>query len=164
MNLKATIYLTAKKPKHYTHQQLPTSDPVFTTTMHPLTFIAISVYFVGKTTPIGAQTCHFPNGSVAPRDTPCRAPSSDEASPCCAYMDVCLDNGLCLSQTALRSFREAVSQIQVGKAVDVRNIVRMVGFNDSMRKARILCPLTPIFFSPPRIAQDYLIKAHASLS
>ena len=46
------------------------------------------------------STCFFPDGTVAPRDTPCHDPLlSGGASACCAGSDVCLDNNLCLAQS-----------------------------------------------------------------
>lgn len=44
------------------------------------------------------QTCYFPDGSVSLGFTPCHSASTG-ASACCAEMDVCLDNKLCLSQS-----------------------------------------------------------------
>ena len=69
--------------------------------MHTLFFTAIAVCFLEKVTTIGAQTCYFPNGSAADRDIPCRAPTSNQASACCAYSDICLDNSLCLAQSGV---------------------------------------------------------------
>ncbi|KAM0805009.1 hypothetical protein BDR22DRAFT_885099 [Usnea florida] len=47
-----------------------------------------------------ASTCFFPDGTVAPRDTPCHDPFlRGGASACCAESDVCLDNNLCLAQS-----------------------------------------------------------------
>ena len=66
--------------------------------MYALSLIAISVCFSMKATTIRAQTCYFPDGSISYRDTPCRASSYGQASPCCAVMDICLDNALCLAQ------------------------------------------------------------------
>lgn len=66
--------------------------------MYILTLIAFLICLLEKAVTISAQTCFFPNGDVSSRDTPCRALPSDQASACCAYMDVCLDNGLCLAQ------------------------------------------------------------------
>ena len=63
--------------------------------MHTLFHIASAICFLEKATRIGAQTCYFPDGSAATRDTPCRALSSNQASACCGYSDLCLDNGLC---------------------------------------------------------------------
>ena len=60
--------------------------------------IAFSFYVLGKVTLAAAQTCYFPDGSLSGRDTPCRATSDGEASACCAWFDICLDNNLCLSQ------------------------------------------------------------------
>ena len=65
--------------------------------MHALMFIAILACFLGRVTTIGAPTCYFPDGSEANRDTTCRAQAYGQASACCAYMDICLDNSLCLS-------------------------------------------------------------------
>ena len=49
---------------------------------------------------VNAQTCYYPDGSISFRDTPCHSPSvGDGASACCGYPDICLDNGLCLSQS-----------------------------------------------------------------
>lgn len=76
------------------------------TNMHALNLIAISVCFLMKATTIRAQACYFPDGSVSTRDTPCRALSFGQASPCCRTTDVCLDNDLCLAQ----SDTEAVSR------------------------------------------------------
>lgn len=67
--------------------------------MHPPIFILISACFLVQVITIRAQTCYFPDGSESPRDTPCRAPASGQASACCPYLDVCLDNSLCLAQT-----------------------------------------------------------------
>lgn len=67
--------------------------------MHALIFILISACFLGKATRIAAQTCYFPDGSQSSRDTPCRTPSPGQASACCAYFDICLDNSLCLAQS-----------------------------------------------------------------
>lgn len=47
-----------------------------------------------------AQTCYFPDGSVADRDTPCNSNATNYGvSACCAHMDICLDNHLCLAQS-----------------------------------------------------------------
>ena len=44
-----------------------------------------------------AQTCYYPDGTVAPGDTPCRSPSIGEgSSACCAKAHICLSNSLCL--------------------------------------------------------------------
>ena len=67
--------------------------------MLALVFIIILVCSLEKATRVAAQTCYFPDGSPSPRDTPCRAPSSGQASPCCPYFDICLDNSLCLAQS-----------------------------------------------------------------
>lgn len=66
--------------------------------MHILVLIAVSVCLLEKAVTVGAQTCYFPDGSVSGRDIPCRAPSSDQASACCDFTAVCLDNNLCLDQ------------------------------------------------------------------
>ena len=60
--------------------------------------IAFSFCIVAKVTMTAAQTCYYPDGSVSERDTPCRATSQGQASECCAWLDVCLDNSLCLAQ------------------------------------------------------------------
>ena len=66
--------------------------------MHALPFIAGSVYFITTAATTGAQTCYFPNGVEATNDTPCRATQPGQASACCAHLDICLDNKLCLPQ------------------------------------------------------------------
>lgn len=66
--------------------------------MRALILTFISACFLGQAA-TRAQTCYFPDGSESPRDTPCRAASSGQASACCAYFDICLDNSLCLAQT-----------------------------------------------------------------
>ena len=44
-----------------------------------------------------AQTCYFPDGTVAPGDTPCHSPSLGVgSSACCAEFHICLNNNLCL--------------------------------------------------------------------
>lgn len=46
-----------------------------------------------------AQTCYYPDGSVASNDSPCRSSSVGEGpSACCDPADICLNNGLCLAQ------------------------------------------------------------------
>ena len=51
-----------------------------------------------KVTVTALKPCYFPDGSVGDRDTPCKASSRGQASACCAWFDICLDNSLCLSQ------------------------------------------------------------------
>ena len=80
-----------------------TSDRRLAKIMYKLVLIAVSVCLLEKAVTVGAQTCYFPDGSVAGRDTPCRAPTSDQASACCAYSDICLDNNLCLGQNGSQS-------------------------------------------------------------
>ena len=65
-------------------------------------FLAVLfVSFLGNITMTNAQTCYYPDGSVAPPDTPCHSPSvGDGASACCNHGDVCLDNNLCLAQSS----------------------------------------------------------------
>lgn len=47
-----------------------------------------------------AHTCYFPDGSVAVKDTPCNSyATSYTESACCGYLEVCLDNHLCLAQS-----------------------------------------------------------------
>ena len=82
----------------------PQKSAIFTssklaTNMHALNLIAMSFCFQMKATTIRAQSCYYPDGSVSTLDTPCRAPSTDQASPCCKATDVCLDNDLCLAQS-----------------------------------------------------------------
>ena len=60
--------------------------------------ITFAVCVLEIVTMTAAQTCYFPDGSVGDRDTPCRATSHGQASACCAWFDICLDNSLCLSQ------------------------------------------------------------------
>ena len=44
-----------------------------------------------------AQTCYYPDGTVAPGDTPCHSLSiGGGSSACCAKAHVCLSNNLCL--------------------------------------------------------------------
>ncbi len=62
-------------------------------------FTILSVFILGNAVIANAQTCYYPDGSVSSRDTPCHSPSvGDGASACCGYPDICLSNGLCLSQ------------------------------------------------------------------
>ena len=47
-----------------------------------------------------AQTCYYPDGSVASHDSPCHSSSTgDRSSACCNHADICLNNGLCLAQS-----------------------------------------------------------------
>lgn len=62
-------------------------------------FIEVLFVLLGNGILVDAQTCYYPDGSVSSHDTPCHSLLiGDEASACCGYLDVCLDNGLCLAQ------------------------------------------------------------------
>ena len=93
-----SILSTAKYRILSTRELIESLLPTLAKIMQSFILIAISTCILGKVSTISAQTCFFPNGDVASRDRPCRASSSDQASACCAYMDVCLDNNLCLAQ------------------------------------------------------------------
>ena len=63
-------------------------------------FINLWIVFLGIVVMADAQTCYYPDGSVASADSPCHSPSiKDGASACCNSVDICLNNGLCLSQS-----------------------------------------------------------------
>ena len=48
--------------------------------------------------PAWQLTCYFPNGDIAPNDTPC---TNETTSACCNEIDYCYDNGLCNSEFRL---------------------------------------------------------------
>lgn len=85
----------------YTRKLARAPFPRLIETMHILFFTVIALFSLEKATTTGAQTCYFPNGAAADRDIPCRAPTSNQASACCAYSDICLDNSLCLAQSGI---------------------------------------------------------------
>ena len=61
--------------------------------------VDIAYCLSGKIIMAGAQTCYYPDKSVAAKDSPCHSPSvGDGASACCNSNDICLNNGLCLAQ------------------------------------------------------------------
>ena len=58
-----------------------------------------SVGCLVKSNSMANATCYYPNGSIAPEDTPCHPPATgDSVSACCLDSHLCLDNGLCLPQ------------------------------------------------------------------
>ena len=62
-------------------------------------FTILSICILGNAVIANAQTCYYPDSSIASLHTPCHALSAgDGASACCHYADICLSNGLCLSQ------------------------------------------------------------------
>ena len=62
-------------------------------------YINSLVVFLGIVVMADAQMCYSPDGTAFPSDSPCHSPSIvDGASACCNTHDVCLNNGLCLSQ------------------------------------------------------------------
>ncbi|KAM0797565.1 hypothetical protein BDR22DRAFT_824195 [Usnea florida] len=62
-------------------------------------YINSLVVFLGIVVMADAQMCYSPDGTAFPTDSPCHSPSIvDGASACCNTHDVCLNNGLCLSQ------------------------------------------------------------------
>ena len=110
MNLSASasyyfsIISTANQPTLSTRELIESLLPTLAKIMQNFILIAISTCILGKVSTISAQKCYFPDGSVSSHDTPCRAPSSGQASSCCAYSDVCLDNNLCLAQGGGEAF------------------------------------------------------------
>ena len=62
-------------------------------------FLDLLVFFLGIVVMADAQTCFSPNGTIKSQDTPCHSAfTGDGASACCNHADICLNNGLCLSQ------------------------------------------------------------------
>ena len=66
--------------------------------MHALPFIAGSIHLITTVTTTAAQTCYYPNGEEAFKDTPCQTTQPGQTSACCASSAICLDNKLCLPQ------------------------------------------------------------------
>ena len=56
-----------------------------------LPFLCLSILQLVAST--SAQTCYYPDGSVATGDRPCN--KSTAYSACCSTPDYCLTNGLC---------------------------------------------------------------------
>ena len=93
-----TVRSTTKAPTLFTRTLIQSPISRLKKVMYVLTWFAFSLLFIGRASRISAQTCYFPDGSQSYRDTPCGPSSANQASACCAYLDVCLNNGLCLSQ------------------------------------------------------------------
>ena len=109
--------------------------------MYALILIAISVCFSMKATTINAQTCYFPDGSISPRDTPCRALSYGQASPCCAATDICLDNNYCLAQSGSEVITRGSCTDSTWRRAECPQYCQDGQFHNSMGKARFtLCP------------------------
>lgn len=61
---------------------------MFSTWVYWLTATSIALWFTGV-----SATCYYPNGDVAPNDTPCR--DDTENSLCCGQGYACLTNAIC---------------------------------------------------------------------
>ena len=72
--------------------------------MHATSLLPVISVFLATSRSAIAQTCYFPDKTVAERDTPCHTPTGGGASSCCAEGDICLDNNLCMSQTGYLGF------------------------------------------------------------
>ena len=122
--------------------------PRLAETMHTLVLTAIAVCFLEKVTTIGAQTCYFPDGSVADHNTPCRAPSANQASACCAYSDICLDNSLCLAQSGHGVIWRGSCTDQTWQSIECARYCQDSKLNDhKCEKPEIPFLLAPFFIS-----------------